>query len=291
MPSAPDPQLVIDAAGITGATGVEPVGGGMSGAVLWRVRRQAPASDVLLRLFPDWDMHAVEREAASQRHAGSGGIPVPTVSFVGEIASCPVMVMDWVDSRTMLAHLIDMPDRTEHLGHQSGHTLARLHALPLPEPSQPGGTVERWNAWVDPWLRDRVTVESPHRVLVHADFHPVNLLTDGEEVVSVLDWSNASIAHPLVDLGRTFACLRLGAILFADLLATDQIDRWWRGLVAGYGATDRSIEDLAPFFTFGLVTLVEERLRVASAGIPDSAIDALIVERDAWLDLAVRSGG
>ena len=289
--SAPDPQAVIDAAGITAVIGVEPVGGGMSGAALWRVRRQPPAGDVLLRLFPGWAMADVEREAAHQRHAASGDIPVPAVSFVGTVGSCPVMVMAWRDGRTIFEQLVDTPDRAEHLGERSGRTLARIHALPLPDPPQPAGTVERWYGRVDPWLRDCITAEQSLRALIHADFHPVNILTDGDGVVSVLDWSNASVAHPLIDLGRTFACLRLGASLVAGLLPADRIDAWWRGLVSGYGATDRSIEDLAPFFAFGLVTLVEERLRIPSAGIPASAIDSLIVERDAWLDLASRAGG
>ena len=290
MSNAPAPQAVIEAVGITAVTGVEPVVGGMSGAVLWRVRRQLPATDLLLRLFPQGNMAGVEREAANQRHAGAGGIPVPAVSFVGVVASCPVTVMSWVDGRTMLEQLIDTPDRAEHLGERSGRTVARLHALPLPESPRPGGTVDRWYDWVDPWLRDRVTGDPSRRVLVHADFHPLNILTDGDRVASVLDWTNATIAHPLIDLGRTFACLRLGASLFAGLLPADRIDAWWRGLVTGYGETDRTIEELAPFFAFGLVTVVEERLRIASTEIPAAIIDALVVERDAWLDLAARSG-
>ncbi len=209
---------------------------------------------------------------------------------MGQVSSCPVMVMAWVEGRTMVEQLIDTPDRAEQLGRSSGETLATIHALPAPGTPPQDGTVAHRLAQLDPWLRDRVSVEPLRHTLVHADYHPVNILTDGEGVRSVLDWSNASVAHPLVDLGRSFACLRLGASLFADPLFAGTIEAWWRGLVFGYGASHLSIEDLAPFFAFGLVTLVKERLRIGSPEIPSSSIDALIVERRNWLDLAARSG-
>lgn len=37
---APDPQLVLATLGISDVIDVPPVGGGMSGAVLWRIHRQ-----------------------------------------------------------------------------------------------------------------------------------------------------------------------------------------------------------------------------------------------------------
>lgn len=87
-----------------------------------------------------------------------------------------------------------------------------------------------------------------HRTLVHADYCPVNILTDRNPVRSGLGWTNAAVSHPLIDLDRSFACLRLRASLLADLLTPDSIDAWWRGLVTWFETSGPSIEDLAPFF-------------------------------------------
>lgn len=50
------------------------------------------------------------------------------------------------------------------------------------------------------WLRRRA-VASPHRVLVHGDFKPGNVMVDGTGVVALLDWETAHLGSPLEDLG------------------------------------------------------------------------------------------
>lgn len=246
MTPLPDPASIAAALGIDGVVESSSVGGGRSGAWLWRLHRVAPGPDLLLRVFPHTSLADVEREVALQRHAVSGGIPAPAVDFVGLVDGRPVMVMDWVPTPTMAETLSSDPSRADDLGRSSGRTLAAIHRLPPPADLTPGGTLSSWLAATDDWLVRLVSAPYRPAVPIHADFHPSNLLTDGSGIVAVLDWTNAAVGHPSIDLGRTFACLRFGVTKLPVPNASDVVDRWWRALVEGYGGTDLTVEDLAP---------------------------------------------
>ena len=284
--TAPDPRRVIETAEISGVLHVQPVGGGMSGAVLWRIHREKPEIDLLLRLFPHSDMATVRYEAAVQRRARESGIATPGIEFVGMVAECPVIVMEWLTGRTMLSVLVDQPDRAAALGLASGQLLRQIHELPgVADPASDGNFRHRLTG-VEPWLVERISTGAREPRAIHLDFHPGNLLVDVHGQLSVLDWTNASVGDPLLDLGQSFACLQLGAALHADAIGRDAMDAWWRGLVVGYGAEGRTIDALAPYFAFGLVTLVNDRLRTGDDAVPDDALQALIIQRDSWLRLA-----
>ncbi|HVB09814.1 MAG TPA: phosphotransferase, partial [Bacillota bacterium] len=45
--------------------------------------------------------------------------------------------------------------------------------------------------------------------LLHGDYHPLNVLTDGERITAVLDWTNAAAGDPRTDVARTLSILRL----------------------------------------------------------------------------------
>ena len=288
---APTPDEVIAALDLGDATQVLPVGGGMSGAILWRVQRPAPRGALLLRLFPHSDRATVEHEARAQRHAHAAGIATPRIDTIGAVADCPVIVMEWLTGRIMLDVLAAEPERAEALGHSGGALLRQIHALPATDDLAAGGNFEYRLAGVEPWLVERISTGQRTPTALHVDFHPGNLLVGDDGRLSVLDWTNAAVGDPLIDLGRTFACLQLGATLHAGAIGRDAIDAWWRGLVAGYGATDRTIEELAPFFAFGLVTLVNDLLETVDVGVPDDALQELVIQRDAWLGLARQVGG
>ena len=286
MSTVPDPQLVIQTVGIGAIIDVQPVGGGMSGAVLWRILREHPETDLLLRLFPQSDLATVQYEASVQRRAGDGGIATPRIEFVGSVAGCPVIVMEWLTGRTMLNVLVDQPYRAAALGLASGQFLHQIHELPDIKDLASGGNFRSRLTGVEPWLVERISIGSREPTAIHLDFHPGNLLVDDDGQLSVLDWTNASVGDPLVDLGRSFGCLQLGAALYADAIGREAMDSWWRGLVTGYGADGHTIDELAPFFAFGLVTIVIDRLGTGNDGVAVDAVRALISQRDSWLSLA-----
>jgi len=47
--------------------------------------------------------------------------------------------------------------------------------------------------------------------LLHLDYHPLNIMTDGTRVTGVLDWENAHAGDPRADLARTVSILLVDA--------------------------------------------------------------------------------
>lgn len=56
----------------------------------------------------------------------------------------------------------------------------------------------------------------PRRVVCHGDLHPLNLLVDESGTVTVLDWTNANLCPPELDLGFTTAFLRCAPLSVPD---------------------------------------------------------------------------
>jgi aminoglycoside phosphotransferase (APT) family kinase protein len=59
------------------------------------------------------------------------------------------------------------------------------------------------------WLEDRRPPEPRTmaicRSICHGDFHPLNILADGDQTTGVIDWSNIVIAEPAMDVGSAIA--------------------------------------------------------------------------------------
>lgn len=65
---------------------------------------------------------------------------------------------------------------------------------------------ERYSGWLGGctrWLWDNKPEEPDTLSVVHGDFHPLNILVRGGEVVGVLDWPNFRLADPCVDMAFT----------------------------------------------------------------------------------------
>ncbi|MDP4170477.1 MAG: phosphotransferase [Bacillota bacterium] len=74
------------------------------------------------------------------------------------------------------------------------------------------------------------------RGLLHLDYHPMNVLTNGKSITAVIDWANACINDPVFDVARTFSMLRVEANrLQKDFGLTDQsVEEFERGWMEGY---------------------------------------------------------
>jgi len=55
----------------------------------------------------------------------------------------------------------------------------------------------------------RIEVGDDPACIIHLDFHPLNLTTDGHQVTGVLDWANVALGDARADLARTVTLLRL----------------------------------------------------------------------------------
>jgi len=48
-------------------------------------------------------------------------------------------------------------------------------------------------------------VKAREATICHGDFHPLNILADKNQTTGVIDWSNAVIAEPAMDVGSAIA--------------------------------------------------------------------------------------
>jgi aminoglycoside phosphotransferase (APT) family kinase protein len=235
-----EPHEVLAALGLTGAILVEPVRGGADAAI-WRVERGADT--YALRVLRPEQARQARREIASMTAASTAGIPTPRIVATATWQDRPAMLLEWRPGRTVAEELrdgIDEPERAHALGVEFGRVQAAIHALAAPAelPELPAV----WQTWIgpDPELAAtlaRVPRRSP--VLLHLDYHPLNVLAEGERITAVLDWANAGAGDPRADLARTLAIVRLAPV---PETATDAARALRRAFAAGIrasGGTDR----------------------------------------------------
>lgn len=242
--TALDPRAILAALGIPNADAVTTVQGGRD-AALFRVRRDADV--YALRVFRLGDERASEREIAVMRAAQAAGIPVPSVHAAGVWRGRPALLLAWCSGQTLFDALLAQPDRAEPLGVAAGAMLARIHAVAPPAVVASRSWLD-WFAIPAPLLRALEAAARPGRLL-HLDYHPLNLLTDGVGITAVLDWSNAHSGDPRADVARSIAILRLNADE-APVEIGPVVAAFERGLLDAYTEATGPVEDLPLFLAW-----------------------------------------
>ncbi|HMM43974.1 MAG TPA: phosphotransferase, partial [Thermomicrobiales bacterium] len=204
MSQSIDPHAILVALGIPHADAVTPVLGGKD-AALFRVERGKDA--FALRIFRPGDERVLQFEAAVMRAAGDCGIPVPAIHASVVSDDRPALLLEWRAGRTVVEEAIADPARAEPLGIAAGRMLARLHQIEPHEWIRERSWLD-WFAIPDTLARALTAVAGPPRLL-HLDYHPLNLLTDGAAITAILDWTNARAGDPRADLARALAILAL----------------------------------------------------------------------------------
>lgn len=203
---------------------------------------------LILRVYPRPEQTAkAEREASVQRFAASAGYPAPRPLLVvteGSPLGLPFMLMPRLPGVVAMDR-VKNPLAIPGLLRRLADAQAQLHAVPVtgcPLPSEPP-LADRLLAEIESdaarlsvdagemtvWLRDHrrlVADETPR--LTHNDFHPLNVLLDGDRLY-VLDWSDAALGDRHCDVARTLALFWL-----APPLARSAVERTLLTLLRGY---------------------------------------------------------
>jgi aminoglycoside phosphotransferase (APT) family kinase protein len=162
--------------------------------------------------------------------------------------------------------LLARPELAEPLGTASGRMLAAIHAIEPPR-SYRGPDWLDWARLGDTPLRARLRAVARHDRLLHLDFHPLNLLTDGadgERITAVLDWANAGAGDPRADLARTLSIARLDT----DELPTAAqpvVGAYEAGLLRGYREAAGEPPDLPLFLAWAGNPAKRERIAAWAA--------------------------
>jgi aminoglycoside phosphotransferase (APT) family kinase protein len=208
------------------------VGSGRPGALERLVIRLAPAR---ARRVASTD---VVRQVAVLRAMAAVGVPVPRVRWWGDDArwfGVSYLVVDHVEGVTLpdvfdpAAAAPAAPDVSVLFDHavdvlaaiHGPEALAALRRHPEPRPEgwstsrSLAAEIDMWmpvvakaedRSWVDAAgaLRRRLLASAPgdpEPRVVHGDFYCNNWLVDKARVTAVLDWENASVGAPLLDVG------------------------------------------------------------------------------------------
>ena len=143
-------------------------------------------------------------EIASQAH-----VPVPTIRATGMWQDHSVLLLSWCSGKPLWEVIRQYPWRVGSLGLAFGRTQARIHQIP----SRPCWQEQQaeWITWAgvdDHCLRTALQqVIDPAPALLHLDYHPLNVLTDGKHITAVLDWANTRVGDPRADVARTYTIL------------------------------------------------------------------------------------
>lgn len=184
--------------------------------------------DTVLKLFrPGIARFDVEAEARSTRIAHALDVGAPRVEEPVDIDGSPGLVFERVAGRSMLQLLVEQPARAESLAARLAQLHALVHSREAPPQMPAQLTLLRAKAdraEIPNRLRERVSraladVPTAHS-LCHGDFHPANLMLDGERH-SIIDWNDAARGCPALDVARTTVVL-LGAAVDGSQVIADQ---------------------------------------------------------------------
>ncbi len=220
-------ELVVAARDLPGAT---------SSALydLTTVTRLGAKRHLVLRWYPDDaffvdEPHAIEREAAALEALAGTDVPAPElVGVLPRDGSAPAAIL--------MTHLAGSASFELADTHAVRDVLAAIHDVD-PNPLTAyryGGYHEGFELVRPPWWRDATAWDraatrtqtarptGPDR-FIHRDFHPGNLLWDGQRLTGVVDWVNACIgpvgidvAHCRLNLAILWGPERADAILPGD---------------------------------------------------------------------------
>ena len=187
---------------------------GSSSTTLWRL--EAGGLCYVLRVFDNagWlrmEPDLVAHEAAALRHAHAGGLLAPepvACDETGAACGLPLLLMSWMPGEVVLQPR-DMDDWLR----QQAFMLLRLHHLPAQDFgwswfswARPDPEVPDWSEVPQAWERAINIVAGPPpaapECFIYRDYHPVNLLWQGERISAVVDWVNACRGPAAVDLAH-----------------------------------------------------------------------------------------
>jgi aminoglycoside phosphotransferase (APT) family kinase protein len=207
-----DPLVILAALGQPPPDHVTAVAGGWDTS-LWQVERAGRR--YALRVFRPEQAETSRRELIVMHSMSTLGLPVPTVHAAGVGQGRPALLLSWCAGRQALEEVRAKPWRLWRIAIGMGRMHARIHLAPVAD--EVVRALPRWAPSADDlgsefrnWRLESADVSLMS--VLHLDFHPLNVMTDGRLITGVLDWANAAVGDPRADLARTVTLFRLAPI-------------------------------------------------------------------------------
>jgi aminoglycoside phosphotransferase (APT) family kinase protein len=272
-------------------TGWKRLTGGLTSMVhALTVARSASRERYVLRWWArdgewqEWRSRAVQMEAAVLTKLEGSGIPAPRVIGALDDASFggPAVLMTRLPGTVHL-----MPRDRERWLRQMAQMLARIHALAIDakpftswlDPTRlsappDASRADVWNAAIA-WMRDQRAPS--HRCFLHRDYQHFNMIWSRERLTGVVDWSEACLGPPEIDVGHCRLNLTVlfsaeAAERFREMYEAESgrtVDAWWDvHALLSYGPSWKyflpsQIDGRAPLDLNGMTGRMEEVLNRA----------------------------
>lgn len=190
--------------------------------------------DLILRILPQTaSVIRLRREAVTHAALVGAGFPAPKVLLIEEAPDAfgnPFLIMErlagenmWssaVGPRGRKLRLLSMPQRLAEaharLHRIEGAVLTRAAVRAGLDPAMltVAGEVQRIRIRIEnarlegllhgvSWLQRNVRRPLEPEVVCHGDFHPLNLMVQGDRLTGVIDWPQAIVAEPAYDVAAT----------------------------------------------------------------------------------------
>lgn len=207
-----------------------------------------PGITYALRLLPIQKHHQFIQEKIMLEIAKDNGVPVPKVYEIKTYGNYSVMLMEWGNGQTIFQEMKERPENANRLGYEFGNVQAFINSISV------SSYDKKTISWLSPSMEEmeilnKIPQNSLKNNLVHLDYHPLNVLTDGKKITAVIDWANATIGDYRYDISRTLSILRLEGIKHFQKNAQVIVDfeRGWR---KGYEEVVGSLESLESYYLF-----------------------------------------
>jgi aminoglycoside phosphotransferase (APT) family kinase protein len=286
--TALDPYTILADIGVEGASQAEIFAGG-SDTSIWRIMWYN--QPYALRVFPPGYKNRFDNEIAAMRAAAAGGIPVPEVIRQEMWQDRPILLLSWIRGNTLSQQLMSRPHLGWKLGGAFGHMQAKMHQMPISDSSASIST--HWIEWAgdEPELKVRLyDLNSRRSNLIHLDYHPLNVMTDGTEITGVLDWANAHIGDSRADFARTYTILRVEPFKPSKTLPVITVFRRtleyaWRSGYLAAGGDLGSPQEMALFYAWAGAAMIHDLGRkIGRPGhwLRDQHLKGVRYWRDEW---------
>ena len=257
-----DPRQALAGLGFAETSEPRRVKGGWD-TLLWRFGTTDGRKHSLRVFSPHLPKKIAWRERIALEKCAGAGLPAPRIEKIGEVQGLPAMVLSWCPGIPILAFVEKKPWTLWRLGRMFGRAQAKLHAVAPPDEfvaMAPDEWVSRVPDGYADLVQHALTLKLSTSSLIHMDYHPLNVVSDGATVTGILDWAYAAAGDPRADLARTEITILSGPVppgLMSPLLnlARKMILRAWR---SGYEEVAGPMPDFRPLRAWAGATLLGE---------------------------------
>ena len=255
-----DPRQALAALGYSETSEPERVTGGWD-TLMWKFTTPEGREHSLRIYYQPRRDEVARRERVALAACAQGGLPAPRIETVGEFESLPAVVLSWCSGRPLLSVIERRPWSIWRMGRLFGAAQAQVHAV-TPPAEFVEGAPDNWVRQVGEEHADLAAhvrgLQPTTSSLIHMDFHPLNLISDGTRITGIVDWASAAAGDPRADLARTVFTMRAMPVPPGPVKPVLNVGRGlalraWR---SGYKDVAGSMPDYRPFLAWAGATLL-----------------------------------